>query len=168
MFTWAHAHGMQIQSACKRIWISEWLLFLLKYILTSFCQWHFGMAVCHPLHEPVSPINLLRNVVIKEPYHSVIINNLIEEMTNSQLEFPVSLERTRMSSFNSYGQSMCLYLPLSSKGCNNQVTAKLVRHMELCLVPQQYGHESLASLHQWHRFAIVGIVASPEFHIGEG
>jgi hypothetical protein len=88
-------------------------------------------------------------VVIKEPYGSVIINNGIEEMTNSRLEFPVSLERNKKDvSFSSYGQSICPFLPLNSKGCDNQVIAKLVQHMELYLVPQQYGHEWLVSLHQ--------------------
>ena len=158
----------KFRALSKQISISEWLLFSWKIHQTSFCQWHFEKAVCHPLHEPVSLINLLRNVVINEPYCSVIINNFIEEMSNSQLEFPVSLERQRrVRSFSSYGQLICL-LPLSNTGCNNQVIAKLVQHMELYLVLQQYDHESLISLRQWYRFAIAGIVASPEFHIGEG
>ena len=106
------------------------------------------MAVCHPLHEPVSLINLLRNVVIKESYCSVIINNFIEEMTNSQLEFPVSLEKQGRVRSTLRGGGEGLSLPLNSKGCNNQVIAKLVQHTELYLVPQQYGHESMVSLHQ--------------------
>ena len=89
-------------------------------------------------------------------------------MTNSQLEFPVSLEKQGRVRSTLRGGGEGLSLPLNSKGCNNQVIAKLVQHTELYLVPQQYGHESMVSLHQWYQFAIADIVASPEFHIGEG
>ena len=92
--------------------------------------------------------------MVKEPYRRVIINKFIEEMTNSHLEFPVSLgkkKRTskvvRVCSTLITRQSNCL-LPLNSKGCDNRVIAKLVLHMELYLAPQQYGHESQISLHQ--------------------
>ena len=43
-------------------------------------------AVCRLLHEPVSLINLVRNMMVKkkEVYDSIIVNNVIEEVTNGR------------------------------------------------------------------------------------